>query len=136
MPPPPQAPLATGMAAGDGKNGNATLSSTGPEAARAAAQKEIDAIWAQVEQRVRQLAKRQQGDERLKKLNIDDVLGYVDSVQQSEKDKAAKFGWFKEAVGNTLKCIQTVGSIVSSGVSEVFGPADMCFNALTFVIAA
>ncbi|KAK8057415.1 hypothetical protein PG996_011352 [Apiospora saccharicola] len=123
------------MAASDAKNGSTILSPTGPEAQRAAAQKEIDAIWVQVEDRVKQLAKRQ-GDEKLKKLKIDDVLGYVDSIQQSEKDKAAKFGWFKEAVGNTLKCIQTVGSIVSSGVSEVFGPADMCFNALTFVIAA
>ncbi|KAK8015846.1 hypothetical protein PG991_008734 [Apiospora marii] len=124
------------MAAGNANNANTILSPTGPEAQRAATQKDIDAIWAQLELRVKQLAKRQQGDEKLKKLNIDDVLGYVDSIQQSEKDKEAKFGWFKKAVGNTLKCIQTVGGIVSSGVSEVFGPADMCFNALTFVIAA
>lgn len=117
-PPPPYTPLATAMAAGDARNPNAILSPTGPEAQRAATQKEIDAIWAQLELRVMQLAKRQV-DEKLRKLNIDDVLGYVDSIQQSEKDKEAKFGWFKNVVGNTLKCIQTVGGIVSSGVSEV-----------------
>ncbi|KAK8076248.1 hypothetical protein PG994_003520 [Apiospora phragmitis] len=138
MLPRPQAPLTTAIATGaggDAKSSNVILSPTGVETARAAAQKEINVIWAQVEQRVQQLANRL-GKPVEKRLNINDVLGYVDSVQKSEKEQSEKFGWFKDAVANTLKCIQTIGGIVSSGVSEVFAPADMCFNALTFVIAA
>ncbi|KAK8006923.1 hypothetical protein PG989_000913 [Apiospora arundinis] len=127
--------ISTGGAIGVAKDSNTILSPTGADAARAAAQKEIDAIWAQVQDRVLQLAARQKTQVR-KNISINDVLRYVDEVQHSEKDKSEKFGWFKTAVGNTLQCIQTIGGIVSSGASQVFGPTDMCFNALTFVIAA
>ncbi|KAK8091716.1 hypothetical protein PG997_002077 [Apiospora hydei] len=136
MPPPPQAPLATAIAAGDAKNSsNTILSPTGAEAARAAADKEMEDIWAQVQQRVQQLADRE-GKPPRKGMSINDVLGVVDEIQKSRKEDAEKYGWFKKAVNNTLKCIQTIGGIVSSGASEVFGPSDMCFNALTFVIEA
>ncbi|KAK8022574.1 hypothetical protein PG993_013341 [Apiospora rasikravindrae] len=135
MPPPPQAPLATAIATSDAKNSNAILSPTGAEAARVAAQKEIDTIWAQVHQRVQQLADRE-GKPQRKGMSIDDVLGVVHEIQKSRKEESEKYGWFKNAVTNTLKCIQTIGGIVASGASEVFAPSDMCFNALTFVIEA
>ncbi|KAK8123718.1 hypothetical protein PG999_003636 [Apiospora kogelbergensis] len=132
---PPQAPTAIATGAIGIVKDNTVLSPTGAEAARAAAQKEIDAIWAQVQDRVLQLADRQKTTVK-KNIGINDVLSYVDQIQHSEKDKSEKFGPFKTAVTNTLKCIQTIGGIVSSGASQVFGPTDMCFNALTFVISA
>lgn len=95
-------------------------------------EKTVDEIWRQVQAKVIQLAG---GDAKnVRKLGIDDVLGYLDSFQDSKKPQKAQR--LKGVIDKTLQCIQTVGSIVSSGVSTVFGPADMCCNALTFVIQA
>ncbi|KAF7550248.1 hypothetical protein G7Z17_g5864 [Cylindrodendrum hubeiense] len=95
-------------------------------------QKTVDEIWQQVQAKVIQLAG---GDAtKIRKLGIDDVLSHLDSFQDSKKPQ--KVQRLKGVIDKTLQCIQTVGSIVSSGVSTVFGPADMCCNALTFVIQA
>ncbi|KAI1799920.1 hypothetical protein F4811DRAFT_69805 [Daldinia bambusicola] len=98
-------------------------------------QKEIEAIWKDVYRKVVELAggdpKRVQST-----LDISAVLKYVDDVQASSKKKSEKYGTFKTVVNKTLQCINHVGGIVTSGVSTVFAPAGMCYNALTFVIQA
>ncbi|KAH9907606.1 hypothetical protein F4778DRAFT_548298 [Xylariomycetidae sp. FL2044] len=98
-------------------------------------QKEIDAIWKEVHSKVIELAG---GDPKKaeKMLDINSVLGYIDQVHNQDKKKAEKFGTFKMIVSRTLQCINHVGGIVASGVSSVFAPAGMCYNALTFVIQA
>ncbi|KAI0407243.1 hypothetical protein F4802DRAFT_46589 [Xylaria palmicola] len=96
-------------------------------------QKEIEAIWKEVNAKVLELA----GGQNLKEsLTIDEVLGYIDSVQKADAKKSAEYGKFKAIVGTTLQCIGTVGGIISDGVSSVFAPTGMCYNAFTFVVQA
>ncbi|KAI0433793.1 hypothetical protein F5Y09DRAFT_298217 [Xylaria sp. FL1042] len=98
-------------------------------------QKEIEAIWKEVHAKVIELAG---GDPRKvqQTLTIDDVLNYVDRAQKAEEKKSEQYGQFKDIMGKTLQCISTIGGIVTDGVSNVFAPAGMCYNALTFVIQA
>ncbi|KAH9988834.1 hypothetical protein F4779DRAFT_267706 [Xylariaceae sp. FL0662B] len=106
-----------------------------PEKADLSEQREVEAVWKEVHNKVIELAG---GDPKnvQKTLDIDGVLKYIDGVQSADKKKSEKFGLFKSIVSRTLQCIQTVGGIVTDGVSEVFAPAGMCYNALTFVIQA
>ncbi|KAI1498298.1 hypothetical protein F5X99DRAFT_334647 [Biscogniauxia marginata] len=98
-------------------------------------QREVEAIWRDVQNKVIELAG---GDPKklLTELNIDSVLKYIDEIQASDKKKAEKYGWFKDTVRKTLRCINTVGGIVAENVSNIFAPAGVCYNALTFVIQA
>ncbi|KAI0394939.1 hypothetical protein F5Y17DRAFT_234248 [Xylariaceae sp. FL0594] len=98
-------------------------------------QKEIEAIWKEVYAKVVELAG---GDAKKirQSLSIDDVLGYIDKVQKADNQKSEEYGTFKNIVSKTLQCISTVGGIVADGASNVFAPAGMCYNALTFVIQA
>ncbi|KAI0973487.1 hypothetical protein F4678DRAFT_426890, partial [Xylaria arbuscula] len=98
-------------------------------------QKEIEAIWKEVNAKVIELAG---GDSRKvqQSLTIDDVLGYVDRAQKADEKKAEEYGQVKNIFGKTLQCISVIGGIVTDGMSNVFAPAGMCYNALTFVIQA
>ncbi|TGJ85004.1 hypothetical protein E0Z10_g3730 [Xylaria hypoxylon] len=98
-------------------------------------QKEIEAIWKEVHAKVIELAG---GDPKKvqQSLTIEDVLGYIDRSQKADAEKAEEYGEFKNIVGQTLQCISTIGGIVTDGMSNVFAPAGMCYNALTFVIQA
>ncbi|KAI2472939.1 hypothetical protein F4781DRAFT_294558 [Annulohypoxylon bovei var. microspora] len=108
--------------------------STTEKAVELAEQKEIEATWKEVQNRVIELAG---GDpKKVQALDINSVLRYIDNVQASDKKKSEKFGAFKSVVNKTLQCINTVGGIVAEGASTVFAPAGMCYNALTFVIQA
>ncbi|KAI0887806.1 uncharacterized protein GGS22DRAFT_154345 [Annulohypoxylon maeteangense] len=111
-----------------------STSSTSEKAVEQAEQKEIEATWKEVQNKVIELAG---GDpKKVQTLDINSVLKYIDSVQASDKKKSEKFGAFKSVVNKTLQCINTVGGIVAEGASTVFAPAGMCYNALTFVIQA
>ncbi|KAI0443630.1 hypothetical protein F4803DRAFT_301435 [Xylaria telfairii] len=96
---------------------------------------EITQIWKQVEDRVLQMAggdstRIQQG------LSIEQVLYYLDNAQADDKKAAEKHGSLKKVMSHTLSVIETVGGIVADGASMVFQPANVCYNALTFVIRA
>lgn len=81
-------------------------------------QKEIEAIWKEVNAKVLELAG---GDPRKVRetLTIDDVLKYIDGVQKADEAKSEQYSKFKTIVGATLQCIGTVGGIVTDGVSNV-----------------
>ncbi|KAH6975729.1 hypothetical protein EDB80DRAFT_740536 [Ilyonectria destructans] len=97
-----------------------------------AQQKELDLIWEQVQAKVIELAG---GDpKKIRHLGIGNVIEQIDSY--SDKKNPESSSRLKSAVDKTLQCIQTIGGIVTQGVSTVFGPADMCYNALSFVIQA
>lgn len=82
--------------------------------------KEIAAIWAQVQARVVQLAG---GDPKNIKpnLTIDAVLARLDQAQdareQSRKDKV--YSAVRSTFNTTLQFVKTVGGIVAQGTSEV-----------------
>ncbi|VUC27262.1 unnamed protein product [Clonostachys rosea] len=96
---------------------------------------EIGQIWKQVESRVLQMAG---GNVSMlqKELKIDEVIASLNQTQASNKKDAEKYGQVRNVFQRTLQCIQTVGGIVTTGVSTVFAPASTCYNALTFVIQA
>ncbi|KAI1189668.1 hypothetical protein F5B17DRAFT_390131 [Nemania serpens] len=98
-------------------------------------QKEIEAIWKEVHAKVLELAG---GDPRKVQgsLSIDDVLNYIDDVQKADEEKEEEYSAFKSTVELTLRCIGTVGGIVTDGVANVFAPAGMCYGAFTFAIQA
>ncbi|PLB49788.1 hypothetical protein P170DRAFT_510250 [Aspergillus steynii IBT 23096] len=95
--------------------------------------KELSAAWSQVQARVVALAG---GDpKRIKPLGIDGVLGQLDRAQKSEKESPAK-ETVRKTFHRTLALVQTVGGIAAGAASSVFGPSELCFNALSFVIDA
>lgn len=82
---------------------------------------EITQIWKQVEDRVLQMAEGdstgiQQG------LSIEQVLYYLDNVQDDDKKAAEKHGSLKKVMSHTLSVIETVGGIVADGASMVITP--------------
>ncbi|CEL02875.1 Putative NACHT and TPR domain protein (AFU_orthologue; AFUA_7G06670) [Aspergillus calidoustus] len=93
---------------------------------------EIVEIWSQVQVRVIQLA----GDDpsKIKKdLTIEGVLVYLDKAQDQSAPKDSSI---RGAFEKTLRFIDTVGGVIAVGVSEAFGPSELCFNALSMVIQA
>ncbi|KAL3477766.1 hypothetical protein BJX99DRAFT_225700 [Aspergillus californicus] len=93
---------------------------------------EIVDIWSQVQARVIQLAG---GDSSSiqPNLSITDVLSLLDKAQDqfTKKDSSVR-----NAFENTLQFIEVVGGIVAGGAGEVFGPSELCFNAISLVINA
>ncbi|KAL2822124.1 hypothetical protein BDW59DRAFT_149666 [Aspergillus cavernicola] len=93
---------------------------------------EIVEIWSQVQARVIQLAGGDSSNIQAG-LDIDSVLATLDKAQdQSSKRDSSIRGAFEK----TLQFIDTVGGIVAGGAAEVFGPSELCFNALSMVIHA
>lgn len=107
-----------------------TPKATSPE------QRDIEAIWRQVHEKVIQLAGSDPQFQIEKTLDIDGVLRRLNALQQAGKKEPEKFTYFKHIVRRTLQCIQTIGGMVADGASTVFGPSQMCYNALSFVIQA
>jgi hypothetical protein len=106
------------------------MSSEAPFASSSEA--EIKALWLEVQQKVIQLAG---GDAtKIQPQSIASVLNMLEAVNKS--GKRGRDLWYKSAFDKALRCIQTIGGIVAKNVSTVFAPADICYNALTFVIAA
>ncbi|PGH12190.1 hypothetical protein AJ80_06810 [Polytolypa hystricis UAMH7299] len=67
-------------------------------------------------------------------LKVEDVLGKINQKKESDEKKSAKYAKAKDILGKTLTCIQTLGGLAAQGASMVFGPADMCFNAVSYLI--
>ncbi|KAH8430949.1 uncharacterized protein LDX57_008612 [Aspergillus melleus] len=95
--------------------------------------KELSTIWSQVQARVVALAGGDSG--RIKPLGIDGVLAQLDHAQKGEKSSPAK-ETVRKTFERTLALVQTVGGIAAGAASSVFGPSELCFNALSFVIDA
>ncbi|KLJ08852.1 hypothetical protein EMPG_15719 [Blastomyces silverae] len=69
-------------------------------------------------------------------LSVDDVLGKINQRKELDDKKAAKYGKAKDVLDKTLTCIQTLGGLAAQGASMVFGPSDLCFNAVSYLITA
>lgn len=93
-------------------------SSSAPRGLDAAANKEISAIWAQVQARVVQLAG---GDSKNIKsnLSIEAVLIRLDQAQDGREQSSKVYSTIRSTFNITLQFIQTVGEIVAQGASEV-----------------
>ncbi|KXH53345.1 hypothetical protein CSAL01_01283 [Colletotrichum salicis] len=96
---------------------------------------EVSQIWLEVQNMVIRMAG---GDPSKidKQLDIDGVMRYLEQTQAADQKAADKHGIVKKAFNRTLNCISKVGGIIADGASYAFAPANICFNALTFVIGA
>ncbi|PLB40922.1 uncharacterized protein BDW47DRAFT_134139 [Aspergillus candidus] len=117
-----------------------TISPISPAGLKSSSLKdEITAIWSQVQARVVQLGG---GDVANLKpdLDIESVLSLLDRAQQREEEKEEGSGEGRRAVrvafDTTLRFVETVGGLVAVGAADVFGPSELCFNAISLVIHA
>ncbi|KAK2761019.1 neutral amino acid permease [Colletotrichum kahawae] len=96
---------------------------------------EVTQIWQEVQAMVIRMAG---GDPNKidKQLDIDGVLRHLGQVQAKDQKAAEKHAAVKDTFSKTLQVISKVGGLVADGVSNAFGPANQCFNALNFVIVA
>ncbi|KAL4959938.1 uncharacterized protein BDV14DRAFT_205219 [Aspergillus stella-maris] len=95
---------------------------------------EIVEIWSQVQARVVQLAGGDSSNIRAD-LTIEGVLSYLDKAQEASENRDAH-GKVRSVFEKTLQFIDTVGGIVAADAGEVFGPSELCFNAVSMVIQA
>ncbi|CAG7952838.1 unnamed protein product [Penicillium salamii] len=106
----------------------------GPLGPALADSKEIQQIWADIQEKVASLAKRNGGSVNTG-MQISDVMGTLESTEHPNVEPGKKDA-VKKVFGNTLKVIQTVGGLVADGASQVFPAAGQCYNAIGFVINA
>ncbi|KAL4807972.1 hypothetical protein BDV18DRAFT_168164 [Aspergillus unguis] len=94
----------------------------------------LAAIWAQVHERVLELA----GDDekQIQPIGAKGVLAQLDTAQKKTAERSEKREGIRTAFGRTLNIVQTVGGVAAGAASLVFGPSELCFNAVSFVISA
>ena len=66
----------------------------------------------------------------------EDVIAQLKSKRDKEEADGSKYAVVKDVLGKSLACIQTLGGIAAQGASMVFGPTNLCFNAISFLITA
>ena len=64
------------------------------------------------------------------------VLEQIHLKDERDEEKAAKYKTARNVLDKTLTLVTTLGGIAAQGASMVFGPSQMCFNAVTFLIDA
>ncbi|OGM48435.1 hypothetical protein ABOM_003378 [Aspergillus bombycis] len=105
-----------------------------PQGLDPATNKELTEIWTRVQSRVLALA---DGDQRkIRPLGVNDVLAHLDAAQKKDNGSSWKLQAVKDSFNKALLLIQTVGGIAAGAASQAFGPSELCFNALNFVIQA
>ncbi|EXJ82410.1 hypothetical protein A1O3_06223 [Capronia epimyces CBS 606.96] len=69
-------------------------------------------------------------------LTPDDVVAQLKLKRHADEEKKAQYKVLKDVLGRTLVLIQNLGEIASSAASMVYGPSTLCFNAVSYLIAA
>ncbi|KAL4819629.1 hypothetical protein BDW67DRAFT_181964 [Aspergillus spinulosporus] len=105
-----------------------------PQGTDAAINEELTTIWTQVYVRVLELAGG--GDSQIQPLSIKEVLAQLDGVQNKAAEGSERKERVRTAFNRTLSVVQTVGGVAAAAASQVFGPTELFFNALSFVISA
>ncbi|KAF4448165.1 putative neutral amino acid permease protein [Fusarium austroafricanum] len=95
----------------------------------------LDETWKEVEDRVQRLAGKDTGNFK-PSLQIADVIRLLDQQENDNQTSDKRRNKTKEVFTTTLDCITVIGGIVATAASAAFGPAQTCYNALTFVIEA
>ena len=94
---------------------------------------ELRKMWDKAQSDFRKDTQRDLRADNIKRL--DDVLQDLQKKYQPQDDQGvstkAKIG---KTINSILKCIQLLGGLAAEGASIVFGPATLCFNAISFLI--
>lgn len=111
------------------------LDSSAPRGLDVIVNREIAAIWTQVQARVLQLA-RDSSKEINSDLDIDGVLSLLDRVQRSRDTSSKKHAAIRAAFDNTLQLIQSIGEVAAFAAGVAFAPTRACYTALSLAIEA
>ncbi|KAJ5154944.1 Tetratricopeptide-like helical [Penicillium coprophilum] len=68
------------------------------------------------------------------KFSVDEVLDQIRAKQDDDEEKNSKYAAARDAISKTLTFVTLLGGIAAQGASMVFAPADLCFNAITYLI--
>ncbi|OQU96187.1 hypothetical protein CLAIMM_02300 [Cladophialophora immunda] len=106
-------------------------------AALSPAEMELRLLWQDAEVEFRQMTRRSLTTDQEKRL--EDVLADLDRKyrppeSEAGKDSAKTKAKIRATIEKVLSCIQLLGGLAAQGASIVFGPATLCFNAISFLI--
>ncbi|KIX97484.1 uncharacterized protein Z520_06936 [Fonsecaea multimorphosa CBS 102226] len=106
-------------------------------AALTPAEMELRLMWQDAEADFRQMTRRSLKTDQEKRL--EDVLADLDRKyrppeSEAGKDSAKAKAKIRATIGKVLQCVQLLGGLAAQGASIVFGPATLCFNAISFLI--
>ena len=91
-------------------------------------------MWSEAEERFKNTTKKSLVQSR--NLSLDDVLRTLDErFRNQDPDEGGKSPNFKNLALNVLKIIELLGGIAAQGASLIFGPANLCFNAMDYLIS-
>ncbi|KAI9855693.1 MAG: hypothetical protein M1813_009655 [Trichoglossum hirsutum] len=93
---------------------------------------DVDEMWVQAQAEFQKLTGQNPKD--FPVLEVGDVLAKI-KLREEDENAHTKITKAKDGLHRVLACIQTLGQITAQG-SPVFGPVNLCFNALSFLIAA
>ena len=83
-----------------------------------------------------EFAKDCHGESLAQKANPEQVLAMISAQKDEDEKYSAKRKKYQQYVANTLLCLQTIGGVLSQAASMLFGPSDMCMNAVSFFVQA
>ncbi|KIX04226.1 uncharacterized protein Z518_07780 [Rhinocladiella mackenziei CBS 650.93] len=66
----------------------------------------------------------------------EEVIAQLKLKRQEDEEKKAQFKVLKDVLGKSLVFIQNLGGIAAQGAGMVFGPSELCFNAVSYLISA
>ncbi|EGD98293.1 hypothetical protein TESG_05672 [Trichophyton tonsurans CBS 112818] len=95
---------------------------------------DIDQMWRETEIEFQNLSG--SSTKGLKQLTVEDVLANLQQKKEADAKTSVRYARVKHAVDKTLVCIQTLGSFAASVASNFFGPANLCFSAVSMLITA
>ncbi|GME27482.1 Neutral amino acid permease [Neofusicoccum parvum] len=67
-------------------------------------------------------------------LERENILSQIKDAKEVDKKERPKWDKAKKYLGNTMQFVATLGQFAATGASMVFGPSQMCFNAISFLI--
>ncbi len=103
------------------------------------AELELKSMWQDAELEFSQLTRPSRSLRTDREKRLEDVLAELDRKyrppEDGDKASAAKArAKIRTTIGQVLSCIQLLGGLAAQGASIVFGPATLCFNAISFLI--
>ncbi|EXJ79463.1 hypothetical protein A1O3_08965 [Capronia epimyces CBS 606.96] len=101
------------------------------------AELELQFMWQQAELEFSRLTRKNLRADQGKRL--EDVLRELEEKYQPQPGSARESSTsnknkIRDTISKVLNCIQLLGGLVADGASVVFGPATLCFNAISFLI--
>ena len=94
---------------------------------------ELRAMWQEAEEKFRQMTRKNLRADPEKQL-IDVIREFERKYQPKDSEERSSKAKIGATIKKILDCVQLLGGIAAQSVSVVFGPATLCFNAISFLL--